>query len=63
MLCTSSKVPVVVYRPVENEILKLSLRILHCNTALHKEINNGRLAMLAVAGILAQESVTGVPVF
>lgn len=29
----------------------------------NKEINNGRLAMLAVAGILAQESVTGVPVF
>ena len=28
-----------------------------------KELNNGRLAMLAVAGIVAQELVTGVPIF
>jgi len=28
-----------------------------------KEINNGRLAMLAIAGIVAQELVTNQPVF
>ena len=28
-----------------------------------KELNNGRLAMLAVAGIVAQELVTGQPIF
>ena len=28
-----------------------------------KEINNGRLAMLAVAGIVAQELVTGEKIF
>jgi len=28
-----------------------------------KEINNGRLAMLATAGIIAQEMVTGQTVF
>jgi hypothetical protein len=28
-----------------------------------KEINNGRLAMLGVAGIIAQELVTGNPIF
>ena len=28
-----------------------------------KEINNGRLAMLAIAGIVAQELVTGAPIF
>jgi len=29
----------------------------------NKEINNGRLAMLACAGIVAQELVTGQPLF
>jgi len=29
----------------------------------NKELNNGRLAMLAVAGIIAQEQVTGVKIF
>jgi hypothetical protein len=28
-----------------------------------KEINNGRLAMLAVAGMVAQELVTNTPIF
>jgi hypothetical protein len=28
-----------------------------------KEINNGRLAMLAIAGIVAQELLTGSPIF
>jgi Chlorophyll A-B binding protein len=28
-----------------------------------KEINNGRLAMLAIAGIVAQELVTGEKIF
>jgi len=32
-------------------------------TLQNQEINNGRLAMLAAAGILAQEGVTGVPTF
>ena len=32
-------------------------------TIATKEINNGRLAMLAVAGIVAQELVTGEKIF
>lgn len=32
-------------------------------TMINKELNNGRLAMLGVAGIVAQELVTGVSVF
>lgn len=32
-------------------------------TVQTKELNNGRLAMLAIAGIVAQELVTGAPIF
>ena len=32
-------------------------------TIATKELNNGRLAMLAVAGIVAQELVTNQPIF
>ena len=33
------------------------------NTMRTKELQNGRLAMLGVAGMIAQELVTGQPIF
>ena len=36
---------------------------LDCDCRQNKELNNGRLAMLAIAGMVVQEGITGAKLF
>ena len=56
-------------KTIQTKVMHSPQKICLCNQALLKqfyipqELNNGRLAMLGVAGIVAQELVTGQSIF
>ena len=51
------------YQPGDYEFNTLDLTTDEAGDLLDKELNNGRLAMIGVLGIIAQELVTNKPVF